>query len=36
MRLLNWVNSYFEGNRKVRDEINSTLGKLGFVYGGRV
>ena len=30
------VNSYFEGNRKVRDEINATLGRLGLVYGGRV
>lgn len=30
------VNSYFEGTRKVRDEINSTLGKLGLVYGGTV
>lgn len=30
------VNSYFEGDHKVRDEINSTLGKLDLVYGGSV
>jgi len=30
------VNSYFEGNRNVRDEINATLGKLGLAYGGGV
>lgn len=30
------VNLYFKGNRRVREEINSTLGKLGLVYGGRV
>ena len=30
------VNLYLEGNPKVRDEVNSTLDKLGLVYGGRV
>ena len=30
------VNLYFQGNHKIRDGINSTLGKLDLVYEGRV